>query len=107
MIKVYTTIAKQRHNYSDERRRELLLAMVTDLAYIAQERNVQNWRMKVDNVTLSLACWFYMNGSPDLKTEDVFVQQFLRRGIQQEFITIDQVKEAKHDKGRQNQAEGN
>ena len=100
MIKVYTTIAKQRHNYSDERRRELLLAMVTDLAYIAQERNVQNWRMKVDNETLSLACWFYMNGSPDLKTEDVFVQQFLRRGIQQEFITIDQVKEAKNDEAR-------
>ena len=100
MIKVYTTIAKQRHNYSDERRRELLLAMVTDLAYIAQERNVQNWRMKVDNGTLSLACWFYMNGNPDLKTEDVFVQQFLRRGIEQEFITIDQVKEAKHDEER-------
>ena len=100
MIKVYTTIAKQRHNYSDERRRELLLAMVTDLAYIAQERNVQNWRMKVDNGTLSLACWFYMNGNPDLKTEDVFVQQYLRRGIEQEFITIDQVKEAKHDEER-------
>ena len=100
MIKVYTTIAKQRHNYSDERRRELLLAMVPDLAYIAQERNVQNWRMKVDNGTLSLACWFYMNGSPDLKTEDVFVQQFLRRGIEQEFITIDQVKEAKNDEAR-------
>ena len=100
MIKVYTTIAKQRHNYSDERRRELLLAMVTDLAYIAQERNVQNWRMKVDNGTLSLACWFYMNGNPDLKTEDMFVQQFLRRGIEQEFITIDQVKEAKHDEER-------
>lgn len=100
MIKVYTTIAKQRHNYSDERRRELLLAMATDLAYIAQERNVQNWRMKVDNGTLSLACWFYMNGNPDLKTEDMFVQQFLRRGIEQEFITIDQVKEAKHDEER-------
>ena len=91
MIKIYTDVARQRHNYSDERRRNLLYAIATDMAYIAQERNVQSWTMKIRNDFHVLTCQFYVKGKPDRKTEDVFIKQFLKHGIEKELITIDRV----------------
>lgn len=88
MIKIHTATARTHHGYSDEKRRGLLYGIITDIAYIAQERGVQSWTLKVSNQHMSLMCQLFRNGKPDLMTEDIIVNQFLHRGIQQEFITI-------------------